>query len=255
MKWSERLRIMRENREIALTGTYTAADGTAVKLSIPGSAHEKNTVMLLPEASVQTADIRTNHFTITEATMKTDTISCIHALRETIAGEIIALNFANANVAGGGYRFGGDAQEESLCRCSLLYAAIAPHREYYRWHHLHPTPFYSDRMLISPNVPVIRTMNGALLSKPCFCTFLTCAAVNRRIAKLMLIPDKWINRTMERRINSILAVMAARKPAAVVLGAFGCGAFGNRRKTVFPMIEAAVNRYLPDETAVFFVAP
>lgn len=255
MKWTERLRIMRENREIAQNGSYTAADGSTVCLSRTADKLKQDTFMLLPEHSAPDADIRTNRFTIADSTMKTDTIGCILTLRKTITGEIIALNFANANVAGGGYRFGGDAQEESLCRCSMLYAAIAPHRAYYRYHHRHPTPLYSDRMLISPDVPVIRTMDGKLLANPVLCTFLTCAAVNRRIAKLMLIPNKPINNAMERRICGILAAMAARKPAAVVLGAFGCGAFGNRWKTVYPMLEAAVNRYLPDETAVYFAAP
>ena len=256
MKWKERLRIMRENSTIAEQGCYTAADGSEVRLPACGEALSAETVFFPPEQiSADGAPIRTHLFRIEDHLIKTDTISCIRQLRETETGEIVALNFANANVPGGGYRFGGDAQEESLCRCSMLYAAIAPHKEYYRWHRFHPTPFYSDRILISPHIPIIRTMDGTLTAKPVECTFVTCAAVNRRIAKIFLVPDKCINRTMERRIHRIVSLMAQRRPAVIVLGAFGCGAFGNKRKAVYPMIEAAVNRFVPDEIRVVFAAP
>lgn len=253
---SERLRIMRENTAISETGSYTAADGTKVTLPENGKALSDRTFMLLPEKKTDPTEcIRKTPFRIADNTVSADTITCIQQLRRTVSGEIIALNFANANVPGGGYRFGGDAQEESLCRCSLLYAAIAPHKEYYRWHRLHPTPFYSDRMLISPDIPIIRHMDGTLTAEPVRCTFVTCAAVNRRIAELMLIPDHFISKTMNRRIHGILAAMAERAPEAIVLGAFGCGAFGNRRKTVYPMIENAVNSLIPDHISVYFAVP
>ena len=256
MRWRDRLRIMRENRTIAESGRYTAADGTEVQLSCSGDVLAARTVFYPPEEIPESGDtLRKTPFRISDNLMQTDTISCIRQLRETETGEIVALNFANANVPGGGYRFGGDAQEESLCRCSMLYAAIAPQKEYYRWHRLHPTPFYSDRILISPHIPIIRTMDGTLTANPVDCTFVTCAAVNRRIAKIFLVPDKCIERTMKRRISRIVSLTAQRKPAVIVLGAFGCGAFGNKRKAVYPMIEAAVDRFVPDEIRVVFAAP
>lgn len=255
MNWFDRLHIMRENRAISQNGCYTAPDGKEVRLS--AASLSDRTIFLPPDADRQFSakNIRKTPFTIAENTVRADTVSCVLGLRETETGEIIALNFANANVPGGGYLLGGDAQEESLCRCSLLYSAIAPHKEYYRPHHFPPTPFYSDRMLLSPDVPIIRRMDGTLLQVPVSCTFLTCAAVNRRIAKLFFVSDKKINRIMERRIMGIVSAMAARSPAVIVLGAFGCGAFGNKRKNVYPMIEQAVNRFVPDEIRVVFASP
>lgn len=255
MSWTAYMRIMRENRQIAKTGTYRSADGRAVTIAQPVQALAANTALLLPDSvQAQTVSRRTP-FSVDADCMHSDTIGCVLRLSETVSGEIIALNFANAMYAGGGYILGGDAQEESLCRASLLYPVLSRQKSFYRWHRLHPTPLYSSRMLLSPDVPIIRSSDGRLLSVPVPCTFLTCAAVNRRFAKLCMISEKRINAAMQARINGIVQAMALRRPAAVVLGAFGCGVFGNRRETVFPMIEAAVNRYIPDETRAVFAAP
>ena len=41
----------------------------------------------------------------------------------------------------------------------------------------------------------------------------------------------------------------------LVLGAFGCGVFGNKREVVYPMFEDAINRYLPEDITVVFADP
>lgn len=255
MNWFTRLKIYRENGAISRQGFYTAG-GSTVRLAKTGSALAAETVCFAPDAVVPAPVSRETVFRLSESTMRTDTVSAVLALREEgVTGEIIALNFANAMAAGGGYRLGGDAQEESLCRCSLLYNAIKGNKQFYRPHRLRPTPFYSDRIMISPSVPVIRRMDGTLLSEPAECSFLTCAAVNRNFAKLLLRSDKKIEAAMRQRIDKIIAVIAERRPAAAVLGAFGCGMFGNKRQAVLPMFEEAVNRLMPDAVRVVFADP
>ena len=255
MRYADRLRIYRENQKIAASGCYDA-DGQQIRLPKTGAELAQDTVCLEPDALKPEPAERKQVFRLSEHFMQTDTISAVLQLRaEGVTGEIVALNFANAMAAGGGYRLGGDAQEESLCRCSLLYPAIRGNRQFYRPHRLHPTPFYSDRIMISPAVPVIRSSDGTLLPVPTECTFLTCAAVNRRIAKLLLRSDRRIEAAMRQRIEKIVAAAAERRPAAAVLGAFGCGAFGNRRSAVLPMFEDAVNRLMPDSVRVVFADP
>lgn len=254
ISYGTRLKIASENKTIAQTGSYKGPDGREVKLFCTGQSLAAETVLeepeLLPEITRKTV------FRISENTRKSDTISCILALRqEGVCGEIMALNFANAMFAGGGYRLGGDAQEESLCRCSLLYSAILPHSEYYKKHRFPPSPLYSSSMLISNAVPVIRNMKGELLADPTVCTFVTCAAVNRYYAKLIFTSEEKISKAMEERINGIVCAMVKRKPEAIVLGAFGCGMFGNKREVVLPLIEKAVNRWVPDEIKVFYAQP
>lgn len=251
---TKRLQIVSENKVIAASGQYTAPSGRIVTLGTNGEQLSAQTELIDEEIPAKTVP-RAEAYHYADHVRQEDTISCILGLRaENVQGEILALNFANANVAGGGYILGGDAQEESLCRNSLLYAAIAPHSEYYHYHRMHPSPLYSDRMLYSPNVPIIRSADGELLETPQMCSFLTSPAVNRRLARPWVSNEK-IDAAMQRRIEKIVVFAAKRKPSVLLLGAFGCGVFGNKRETVFPMMEAAVTRYLPQEIRVIFPLP
>ena len=255
MNWINRLQIYRENRSISKAGCCTV-DGQTVRLPKTGSALAADTVCFAPDAVIPQPVSRNTVFSLSESTVQSDTVSTVLSLREEgLNEEIIALNFANAMAAGGGYRLGGDAQEESLCRCSLLYDAIKGNKQFYRPHRLRPTPFYSDRILVSPSVPIIRRTDGSLLAVPAECTFLTCAAVNRNFAKLLLRSDKKIEAAMQQRIEKIITVIAERRPCAAVLGAFGCGMFGNKRQVILPMFEDAVNRLMPDTVRVVFADP
>ena len=252
MNGTTRRRIYRENKTIAAENAYTAG-GKTVRLD--RSAVQNTYYPKDAELPVRTLP-QVRAFDLAAETVPLDTVTCVQVLRqEGVKGEILALNFANAMAAGGGYRVGGDAQEESLCRCSLLYDELIRQTAFYRNHRLRPTPLYSHAMILTRNVPVIREMSGELLEQPFSCSFLTCAAVNRRVAKLLLIPDSIIRKTMQARIERIMALTAEIAPEVVVLGAFGCGAFGNKRKVVLPMMEQAVRQQLPPEIRVVFAIP
>jgi uncharacterized protein (TIGR02452 family) len=194
---------------------------------------------------------RAEPFRVSEHLLQTDTISAVLQYPDK---RVCALNFANANFPGGAYILGGSAQEEALCRASLLYYTIRTAHAYYRRNHLHVLPDYTDGMIYSEHVPVIRDNTGNRLTAPAECDFITCPAVNRTFAKL-LMSGKKLDTVMERRITQIIALAAERSPDVLILGAFGCGVFGNRRETVYPMFEQAINRYLPETVEVVFADP
>ena len=194
---------------------------------------------------------RSQTFRVSEHLLQTDTISAVLQYPDK---RVCALNFANANFPGGAYILGGSAQEEALCRASLLYYTIRTAHAYYRRNHLHVLPDYTDSMIYSEHVPVIRDNTGNRLTAPAECDFITCPAVNRTFAKL-LMSGKKLDAVMERRITQIIALAADRSPDVLILGAFGCGVFGNRRETVYPMFEQAINRYLPETVEVVFADP
>jgi len=194
---------------------------------------------------------RAKPFHVSEHLMQTDTISAVLQFAEK---HVCALNFANANFPGGAYILGGNAQEEALCRASLLYYTIRTARPYYIRNHLHILPDYTDSMIYSENVPILRDNAGNRLAAPVNSAFLTCPAVNRTFAKF-LIPGRKLDSIMERRITQIIALAALKQPDILVLGAFGCGVFGNRRETVYRQFEQAINRYLPDTVRVIFADP
>lgn len=140
----------------------------------------------------------------------------------------LVMNFANAHVAGGGFKLGANAQEEALCRCSTLYASISSSKaaEMYRYNNTHLGMVESDYMLLSPEVCVFRSADCELLEKPFRAAVITVPAPNKRCAAL-LAGEKKIAETMTRRIRIMLRIAAKNKYKNLVLGAWGCGAFGN----------------------------
>ena len=186
-----------------------------------------------------------------EHILQTDTVSAVLQFR---GRRVCALNFANANFPGGAYVLGGNAQEEALCRASLLYYTIRTAHGFYRANHLHVLPDYTDTMIYSRHVPVIRDNAGNRLETPMNCDFLTSPAVNRTFAKF-LMPQRRIDRIMAGRIEKIIQLAAMQRPEVLILGAFGCGVFGNRREAVYPLFEAAINQYLPEDMEVIFADP
>lgn len=151
-----------------------------------------------------------------------------------------ALNFASAKRPGGGFLNGALAQEESLARASGLYACIAHSPMYEQHGH---SAMYSDWVIYSPDVPVFRDDEGALLDEPWPCSFLTCAAVN---ARAVLEHEGGRRRdaiaeAMRRRVARVLAVAAAHGHDTLVLGAWGCGVFGNDPSLVAGLFHAALD--------------
>ena len=136
----------------------------------------------------------------------------------------VLLNFASAKSPGGGFLSGARAQEEYLARSSCLYQCIRSN-PMYAFHRANDDPLYTDYAIYSPGVPVIRDDNGALLDQPYAISMITCPAAHAS----RLDPDRRaeIGPTMWRRILKVLALGIDHRHDGIVLGAWGCGAFGN----------------------------
>lgn len=195
---------------------------------------------------------RTRQFLVSENTVKETTVECL--LNCPDGKKITVLNFANAMFAGGGYILGGNAQEESLCRASMLYYAIKTQKKYYIRNRLHIFPDYTDTLIYSENVPVIRNDRGEKLEKTVTCDFITIPAVNRSFAKFIMTKSH-IDRVMNRRIEMLLSIALEKKPDILILGAFGCGMFGNRRKDVYKIFENYINKGIPENIKIIFAVP
>ena len=140
----------------------------------------------------------------------------------------MVMNFANAHSAGGGFRMGATTQEEALCRCSTLYASITSQKskEMYIYNNTHISRVESDYMLFSPDVLVFRKDSGELMEEPFEVSVMTLPAPNLRGAALFASKEM-VSNTMLRRIRIMLRAAAKNGCRELVLGAWGCGAFGN----------------------------
>ncbi len=142
---------------------------------------------------------------------------------------VLAMNFANAHQPGGGFRAGANAQEEALCRCSTLYRSITSDKakEMYTYNNTHVSKVESDYMLISKDVLVFRNENLELLEEPFKTSVVTIPAPNRRGAAFFA-SSSLIEETFRRRIRIMVKAAIERGYKNMVLGAWGCGAFGNK---------------------------
>lgn len=136
----------------------------------------------------------------------------------------IMLNFANAFKPGGGWDGLARAQEESIVRSSTLIASISKQREFYDYHIDKGSVLASDYMIISDSVPIFRDDLMNLLDESFSCSVITSAAVE---ANMYTGEPGEIAEAMESRIRKIIMRSIERNYKSIVLGAFGCGAFGN----------------------------
>jgi uncharacterized protein (TIGR02452 family) len=133
----------------------------------------------------------------------------------------LALNFANGIHPGGGFRSGSRAQEEVLCRSSALYTTLAGD-PMYESHRKRRRPDSTDWVILSPDVPVFRTDDGSDLNEPWLLSFISAAAPVATAIGQPLAGD-----LLQSRIRRVLTIAAVFGYEALVLGAWGCGAFGN----------------------------
>lgn len=159
---------------------------------------------------------------------------------ERMEKNILVLNFANPVNPGGGVRRGARAQEEDLCRKSSLLFSLESEeaQKYYKYNKSLHTYMGSDAVILTPNVEIIRDVNGELLDEPFVVAVMTCAAPIRT-ADMERSSEVQYRELFYRRICSMLKCAAYWNYQALVLGAFGCGAFGNDAKVVFDLFYKA----------------
>lgn len=145
----------------------------------------------------------------------------------------LVMNFANAIHPGGGFLNGARAQEESLCRNSTLYLSLASDKakEMYSYNRNSLNPLDSDYMLITPDVCVFRDLHGELLHEPYNVSVVTIPAPNKN-GRAKGIEQSTLDEVMIYRLRRMLLMAARYGYRNLVLGAWGCGAFGHDAETV-----------------------
>jgi uncharacterized protein (TIGR02452 family) len=171
------------------------------------------------------------------------------------------LNFASASNPGGGVVNGSSAQEEALCRCSTLYFNLNTNEMwsgFYFPHRAARDPIHNDDAIYTPRVTVFKGDTAFPTTLPesewYEVDVISCAAPNLREhpsnpmnsgdgdRRIELSADE-LRAIHERRLTRILDIAAANGEEAVILGAFGCGAFRNDPNVVSTAAAAVVPHY------------
>jgi len=211
----------RQAVEILRVGHYVAPSGRRIEITGLLERSVRGTVSYPPTSTLPT--FREGHHR-TEIEIENDTT--LAAARRLLASghRPVVLNFASATHPGGGFLSGARAQEEYLARSSGLYACLRDH-PMYEFHLALADPLYTNYAVYSPDVPVFRADDGNLLEQPYTVGVITCPAVNARALDPVRRPE--IAPAMWARILKVLAIGVLHGHDAIVLGAWGCGAFGN----------------------------
>ncbi|UNO38585.1 TIGR02452 family protein [Streptomyces sp. MST-110588] len=231
---STRLRGMaQETERIVAAGSYRALSGRTVGIGAAVERARAGTRLYGPEPVDVGAEAGagagrgSGGSTVFEVTGE-GSLTAGRRLAGDGGGPVAVLNFASARNPGGGFLNGAQAQEEALCRGSALYTCLRQVPDFYAAHRAEPSAFYSDRVILSPGVPVFRDDRGTLLEKPYEAGFLTAAAPNAGvIARRQPAQAGAVAAALTVRAERVLEVAATGGHRQLVLGAWGCGVFRN----------------------------
>lgn len=187
----------------------------------------------------------------------------------TYAGnrQVAVLNFASYTQPGGGVEAGVRTQEESLCRCSTLFAVINSRymHEYFYNHSvryltegwdifqcevLHKCRYYSSALSYAPDILVFKddkNGNPLLEEKDRFLVDVITSAAPRipkaLRGKLSETQQKALFNVYCERAEMILGTAARKHADVLILGAYGCGAFNNPPELVAKAFAQVTQKY------------
>lgn len=141
-------------------------------------------------------------------------------------GYVAALNFADGYTPGGMILDGAKTQEESLCRSSNLYHSLTSNKckEMYYDYNKNNREFSSgkssDRIIYTKNVLFFRDSELNWLDESDYklCDIITCPAP---------FAGRATEDEIKNRMKNIIKVAEHNRVGVLILGCWGCGAFGN----------------------------
>lgn len=187
--------------------------GEKIKSSVKGSVIYGGTGKTPRSVSGQGAEIIVLNTDSTEAVLQN-------------AGAAL-LNFASYRKAGGGFITGAWAQEEAICHDSTLYNVLREFGGFYAENEKTLNrSLYTDRAIFSPGIIFERDDRAAE------CAVITCAAPNFSAARGRGVTQGENEAALAKRVDFVISIAEEQGCETAVLGAWGCGVFGQDPKVV-----------------------
>lgn len=144
------------------------------------------------------------------------------------------LNFASYKHPGGMFLKGSMAQEEALCHESYLYNVLRELPKYYEYNNKRlKNALYTDRALFTPDI---------IFRDKYECGVLTCAAPNYTAAHKYRGVEKTENyKVLKDRVRFMFNCFAHSGCNIIILGAWGCGVFGQDPEEVASLFKEFLN--------------
>lgn len=245
MNREDRILVARETIEISQSGVYFL-NGEPIKISTNRDTKYYSSEYLKNMQSIF-ADVFRN--------IKNDKVGSVSVKNESTVKTIFdigdndkkigVLNFASAYNIGGGFESGAMAQEEALAYCSNLAYIQSEEKEglqYYKENKKLNYPIYTDGILTG-TVTFFRDENFNFVKRPIKSLVITAPAVNVSALRNKGDLNVSVLDIMYNRMKYILELFVLNKCTDIILGAFGCGVFGNNPYDIAEIWKKLLYRY------------
>ncbi|MCR4965113.1 MAG: TIGR02452 family protein [Bacteroidales bacterium] len=221
-------------QQIVKAGRYQLQNGREVQLPLYERIAEESCFYKKKLPAV----VRDHRYDMHVEVVARDCLAFANELLRQGVPEVCVLNMASATMPGGGVLNGSGAQEEYLFRCSDYYRSLY---QYSGFGQMFDVPHAADSYpmhkqhggIYTPNVTVFRDTEArgyALLEEPFHINCLAVAGVNHPKTVIMdgeeRIADGALP-TIYNKMHALFRIAAAHNQETLILGAWGCGAFGN----------------------------
>lgn len=162
------------------------------------------------------------------------------------------LNFADALTPGGLVWSGASTQEEHICRCSNLYASLTTPQANERYYKINsvflPSGVYTDNIIYSTDVLFFRSgKDYRFLDDPYTMDVITCPAPSARLSA------KNAQSIIFNRVDEIVKSAIINNVDNLILGAWGCGAFGQNPEIVAKAFRKSLKKYPAFDNVIFAI--
>ncbi|CAF1250995.1 unnamed protein product [Didymodactylos carnosus] len=231
-----------------LNGRYRLENGTCITLDKDRMHHSAQT----------TVQYQSNHQYIFDKNLNYETElfmvqgDCIDAalwFKLNQQCDPVVLNFANEVHPGGGWKEGSAAQEENLHRRTNLFECLEDPYNKLQGQRQWSYPIEEFGGIYIPHAAVFRGAESdgyPFFPEPQNLSFITVAAYcmppicKGEDGQIYLDGEDYINNT-KRKIETILQIALENKHDSIVLGAIGCGAFGNPPRHIAQLFREVIN--------------
>lgn len=240
--WSDRVRL--KSLAVAHTATMAQKFRSEIQCCI------ESTEDFADDAVLPCLCDKSDNMNVTfESTGSVETLESVYSFH---GGRVCVLDFADYMHPGGKFLEGSGAQEERLCHSSFLYNVLKSDHVKQMFYDKHKglsrKCLYSNHLLYIPQV---------LFDESVPCDVIVCAAPNKGAAiRYHQLSASDVNLYMRDRCNAVLQAAAYKRVDHLILGAFGCGVFGNDPQVVSGEFKSLLcGRYRGSFKTVVFAVP
>ena len=160
----------------------------------------------------------------------------VNMMKQKLFSHPVILNMASYSNPGGGVEFGSQAQEEDLFRRTNYFITLNNKTGFY--------PLKLNNIVYTSNVTVIKDSNYHLTEPQLQVNFIASSAIKNPILTPMGTLSIHDIKITKNKITQIIQTAYIHKHDAIILGAYGCGAYNNPPHIIASIFKECIKPYM-----------